>query len=187
MEPSRMIGAGAFSEIGINMSRGIPKFVSRSLSHSSPLPIVVLTSPATPSVYLFARGIRIPHVASFPASQARRADCETIPKGESRGKDSRRSRMRRRAREGWDSRESRWGCKIHERDSKSVITVRASRPLWWSTFAEGREWRENRSELGKKQRITRACRLLLFLQFYPLLAIIIEFLSRQLVAVSPIN
>lgn len=78
MEPSRMIGAGAFSEIGIDMSRGIPKFVSRPLSHSSPLPIVVLTSPTTPSVYLFARGIRIPHVASFLASQARRADGETI-------------------------------------------------------------------------------------------------------------
>lgn len=52
----------------------------------------------------------------------------------------------------WDSRESRWGCKIHERDSKPVITVRTSRPLWWSTFTRGGEWRENRAELGKSSR-----------------------------------
>lgn len=57
IEHSRTTGTGAFSEIEIDTTRGSPpKFVSCPLSHSSPSPIAVLTSAATPSIYLFARG-----------------------------------------------------------------------------------------------------------------------------------
>jgi len=36
-----------------------------------------------------------------------------------------------------ETRESRWGRKIRGRGSKPVITVRTSRPPWWSTFRGG--------------------------------------------------
>lgn len=89
----------------------------------------------------------MPHVASFSGRDGgERGGGEE----EWEGKTPEGRECGGRAREGWDSRESRWGYKIHKRDSKPVITVRTSRPLWWSTFARGGERRANRAELEKK-------------------------------------
>lgn len=85
--------------------------------HLNP-PIAVLTSAATPSIYLFARG-------SYAArclfvSRSRRAGGETERgHGRARREGSRRSRRDAQGPRGGDSRESRQGCKTHKRDSRN--------------------------------------------------------------------
>lgn len=72
------MGTGAFSEIEIDTTRGIvpPPLLPRNSSAALfrihlPLAIAALTSAATPSIYLFARGS---YAARCLVSRARRRD-----------------------------------------------------------------------------------------------------------------